>query len=160
MSDGEKPKKHSLSWVLWWQTDPVEIDKQVAEYKSLSLFKSARGVSVLCLLLSMAITSAFVFFGSFDLTSFVDVAAFGILALFIYLGHRWAIIGAMLLWTVEKVVTGISGVGGVHPNSTLLIGQFFWWTAYMHAFYVAFKVEQKRMALVRLTASASSLEKI
>ncbi len=60
----------------------------------------------------MAITSAFVFFGSFDLTSFVDVAAFGILALFIYLGHRWAIIGAMLLWTVEKVVTGISGFPG------------------------------------------------
>ena len=148
MEENEKPKKRNWNWVLWWRVDQAELDEQVVGYNSLSIWKAARKVSVLCLCLSMIITTAFIQFHVVGPGAYLDVSLFGIFGAFIYFGHRWAMIAAMLLWTFEKVLTGIDGIDPAHPaNGGMIVGQFVWWTAYMHAFWLAFQTEQRRRAL-------------
>ena len=45
-------------WLLWWKIEPEELQKQIAEYDTLKFYQSARGISLLCLLFSVAITVA------------------------------------------------------------------------------------------------------
>jgi TRAP-type C4-dicarboxylate transport system permease large subunit len=142
-------KRASWAWVLWWQIDPSELDDQVTKYDSLSFIKSARGQAVLCLLLSVVITAVILAISKKpDLSGLVDVGLFLILAVFIYSGHRWAMIAAMALWTLEKGLYIVVGVTAAQSGSTsgggLLFTQVIWWCIYMHAFYFAFRVEQER----------------
>jgi lysylphosphatidylglycerol synthetase-like protein (DUF2156 family) len=117
MSEGETPTvMKTWHWILWWRLDESEIQQQVTNYKNLGWFKSARKISVLCLLLSVAITIIFSGFGLFDDTAYFDAALMAILALFIYFGHRWAMIAAMVLWTLEKSMTAFGGIGKVTPS--------------------------------------------
>jgi hypothetical protein len=147
-----------MSWLFWWNVDQAEIDRQVEGYKTLGLFKSARKLSVFFLGLSMIITALFVYLSQLatqpliqvDTSAFVDVSAMGFLALFIYLGHRWAMIGAMVLWTIEKVSVAMDAASNPHPNGGLVFVQVAWWAMYMHAFYLAFKVEQQRRRIALL----------
>jgi hypothetical protein len=143
MTDTSKtPKKRSWSWLLWWQVYQSELEEQVAKYETLSFFRSMRGVSVCCLLFSIAVTGAFAYFGVFDITALADAALFAVLALFIYLGHRWAMIAAMILWTFEKGIGVVSGFEGTRsPNVVMHV---VWWCIYMHAFYFSFRIEQER----------------
>lgn len=147
--DTAQSRKRTSNWIFWWRIDPSEMDEQIARYGTLSIFRSARGISALCLCFSMVVTLLFIAFKFTDASAYLDVALFAVLAVFVYLGHRWAMIAAMLLWTAEKVIIAVSGLGSIHPNAGMLIGQLFWWTAYMHAFYLSFRVEQRRKALVR-----------
>jgi hypothetical protein len=72
----------------------------------------------------------------------------GVLSLFINLGHRWAMIGAMVLWTLEKTFVVLVGLGPAHRGAPLVVGQLIWWCIYMHAFYFALRIEQQRRARV------------
>jgi hypothetical protein len=141
------PRRKGWDWILWWQVDPVDLDEQVRLYGELGIRQSMRGISVLCLLFSMAMTTLFIVLAAnrLDAFSFVDVAIMGALALFIYLGHRWAMIGAMAVWTLEKVVTIAS-----QPITAPI--QLLWWALFMHAFYFAFRVEQRRRMPARAPA--------
>ncbi len=143
MSDAKvAAAKRRWSWLLWWQIDPTELDQQVDQYGSLSLFKSMRGISVCCLLFSLALTALLIATGVADRWALVDLVIFAVLAVFIYFGHRWAMAVAMTLWTVEKLVSIADGLGGGNPGT--LVGQVLWWCIFMHAFYFAFRVEQER----------------
>jgi hypothetical protein len=134
----EKKKNNGINWILWWQVDQEELKRQVAEYKKLGITKSARGVAALCLLVSVIITTILIVANFLGAEAFLDVFLLSVLAFFMYKGHKWAMIGAMILWTLEKLymllVTG--------SNNPVIA--FFWWSAYMHAFWTAFKVEQAR----------------
>jgi hypothetical protein len=134
------PKKRRWAWLLWWEIDQLELEKQVTQYDILSPVRSIRGQSVGCLIFSILITGSFVYFGVFDQSAYFDMSVMAVLAVFIYLGHRWALIAAMLLWTIEKLI-GLTN--GVTQGSNLLM-QVIWWCMYMHAFYFAFRVEQER----------------
>ncbi|MBL6853765.1 MAG: hypothetical protein ISS15_17940 [Alphaproteobacteria bacterium] len=139
--DRPKPKRNaSYDWLLWWRVDQDELDRQVYEYKTLRLWQSMRGISFLCLLLSATITVLFAAFNfaGVDAYAFVDAGLMLGCGLFIHFGHRWAMIAAMLLWTLEKVM-GVVSTGGAG-----IIVQLIWWAAYMHAFFFAFRVEQTR----------------
>ena len=138
------PRRNALAWIAWWMVDQSELDQQAMNYGTLGLFRSARGVAALFLLLSSAITAALTYFTHADPTGYIDVALFLVLAMFIYLGHRWAMIAAMLLWTFEKIFVAIEGFNGMTASPVI---QILWWCIYMHAFYVAFRVEQRRRAL-------------
>ena len=143
--DFDRPTTRStrLDWLLWWRIDQDDLEYQVAQYSDISIWESMRGNSMLFLLLSAAITIVLVALGG-DGTSanaYVDVVLFVILALFIYFGHRWAMIVAMVLWTLEKALVIVGGLGS---NVVLAISQILWWAVYMHAFYFAFRIEQKR----------------
>jgi hypothetical protein len=145
MMDSTTAKKGKRwEWLLWWQIDPAEVGEQVANYKSLRLWKSARGISVLCLLFSVVATSGMAAAGVIRASAYIDVGLFAVLALFIYLGHRWAMIGAMVIWTLEKSDIIFGGLGGTLSHAPNPVVQIIWWCLYMHAFYLAFRVEQAR----------------
>lgn len=147
MTEAIKKRKSTWSWLLWWQIDQEELNAQVLNYKNWGIFKSARGQSALCLLFSIAITSAFVLFKAFSVDAVGDAALMAILALFIYLGHRWAMISAMVLWTLEKglyIAAYLNAVSHGTNGGATGVMQIFWWCLYMHAFYFAFRIEQRR----------------
>jgi hypothetical protein len=140
----EKKGSRGWNWLLWWRIDPVDLDEQVRLYDTMGFRGSMRGISVMLLVLSAVITAIMAYFGAanFNASAFVDVAVFLFLAIFIYLGHRWAMIGAMILWTLEKVLS----IVGTPTSAVVAV---IWWALYMHAFYFAFRIEQKRRTLAR-----------
>jgi hypothetical protein len=145
-----KPQR-KWQWLLWWRTDQEEIQDQVDKYETLGWFESARKLSVVCLLISVIVTIAMVALKVAATGAYFDAALFLILAAFIYRRHRWAMVAAMGLWTIEKAVTAIAGLGTFSIPGISFFFSILWWAAYMHAFYLAFRVEQERR---RATAPA------
>jgi hypothetical protein len=145
MPEDASKTNRRLGWLLWWLIDPTDLHHQVDEYDRLSLFKAIRGQAALCLLLSVAMTTVFILLKLLGPSAYVDVVIMGVLALFIYFGHRWAMIAAMVLWTIEKgvLLTGEFRIAGSSGGATPFV-QILWWAIYMHAFYFAFRVEQAR----------------
>jgi hypothetical protein len=130
---------HKWDWILWWRIDPVQLEEQVRLYDTIGFRSSMRGISVACLVFSMLVTVLMTYFGGMGLnaSAYVDAGLFGMLAGFIWFGHRWAMVGAMLLWTLEKVAIIVG-----HP--VMVVAQLVWWCLYMHAFYFAFRIERRR----------------
>jgi uncharacterized RDD family membrane protein YckC len=138
----KKAIKHSSHWFFWWRIDPDELQKQVAEYKTLKSYQSARGISFWCLILSCLVTAGLIITRVFGSDAWVDCVLMMLIAAFVYRGHRWAMIAAMLLWTLEKLDLTFTSLGhGIHVWP---IGQIIWWAVYMHAFYLALRVENER----------------
>jgi hypothetical protein len=147
MSEATSPpakpaKKSFLSFLTWWRTDSAEIDKQVAQYTTLKVWQSARGISLLLCGLSIAIT---VLLGGFLKLSagtiVLEAIMWGVLGLLMFRGMRWAFVAAMLLWTLEKARLLFGNAGGSSP-----IVQVIWWVIYMNAFMLGFRVERARRA--------------
>jgi hypothetical protein len=136
-------KKFGWDWIFWWRIDPAEPDIQVEQYETLRFWKAARKLSVACLAFSVCTVIAFIYFKLSDSIAYWDAGVFAVLAAFIYFGHRWAMIAAMILWTIDKglfIAQGFdSGSAGSNP-----IMQIIWWAVFMHAFYLAFRVEQEK----------------
>jgi hypothetical protein len=141
IASGQKEKKKSfLSFLAWWQTDPEEVKKQVAEYHTLKVWQSARGISLLLCLFTIAVTALLSkFVGLTTDTVIGEAVIWSILGFFMYRGHRWAFVGAMLLWTLEKATLLVTG--GSSP-----IVQVIWWAVFMNAFMLGFRVERGRKA--------------
>lgn len=142
LSSEEKAKNNYFNWLLWWQIGEEELKKQVSEYESLKITQAARGISLLLLLFSSIITSIFIFFGYAESFAFIDVAIFLFLGYFIFRGHKWAMVSAMIFWTIEKFYSALS-------NSGNLISNLIWWSSYMHAFWLSLKVENERVKKYR-----------
>src|SRR5262245_62790654 len=103
MSD-QKGAKSVLSFFAWWKTDPDEIAKQVDQYSTLKVWQSARGVSALLCVFSFVVT---VSLGRWVLnlsngTLAAEVIIWGLIAVFMYRGHRWVCVLGMSLWALEK----------------------------------------------------------
>ena len=130
----QKKKGNGLNWLLWWRVDGEELKKHVDGYNTLGLWKSARGVSFLLTLLTLVITVIF----SLDMYGVIDAALLVIFVLFIYRGHKWAAIAAMILWTIEKIYAMTL------PDRGSSFMWIIWWAIYMHAFFLAYKVEKAR----------------
>src|SRR3954469_15907168 len=113
-SSAEPPKKAKssfLSFLAWWQVDPQEVQKQVDQYDTLSVWQSARRLSGLLCALSVCLT---LFFGGAlglsQSTILSEVVIWGVLGLFMYRGSRWAFVLGMLLWTFKKGALIVDGV--------------------------------------------------
>lgn len=129
--------------LMWWRINPDEFEKQVNEYDTLKIGQSARGVSFILLILSAVISLAVSYFTSWIESSWLDAFLMVLLGFFIYRGHRWAMIGAMILWTAEKgyqLYAGFSGAGGAGSTNFIMI--YLWWALFMRAFYLSYRVEQ------------------
>ena len=113
------------------------MNKQVEEYNSLKIFRSARGISFLWLVFSAIVSALLILGHTMPVTAVADIALFLFFGIFIYLGHRWAMVVGMIFWTIEKIYA-------VATAPTFFIVQFVWWGLYMHYFYLAFKVEQQK----------------
>jgi hypothetical protein len=153
VASGKTRKSSAGNWLLWWRVSPAELQRQVADYRKIR-FGTARILSAILLTASAAMTGLFVLFGTLGAGALVDTVIFVVLALFVALGHRWAMIGAMIVWTVEKAVLVISpNLRGIH---SFPIVQVLWWCVYLHAFYLAFRVEQERRKPVDTVADVFS----
>lgn len=137
----EKKSKNSLGFLTWWIVNDEKIKYQANNYYKLKL-GSYRTISALCLVFAAALTSLFVLFGSLPTSTYVDAALFLFLAIFVYLGHRWALVTTMILWTFEKGYAAYEAM--IDTKSSQVVMQIFWWAFFMNYFYKAFKVEQLR----------------
>jgi hypothetical protein len=149
------------SWLLWWKIGAQDMQRQISGYHSLDVFQSIRGISGLCLfaIIGFTIFLQMVFNRAVSLQAAITIAPMLILAIFVLLGYRWAMIGSMLIVSLDKLA-GIIGVfltkhGGMLVVHFSLVGLFSvlfrlaWWCVCMHAFYFALRVEQE-MARIRL----------
>lgn len=142
MLSREKKKNNYTHWLLWWIVDKDELAWQVRNYETLNIWHASRKIATLALLFSCLLTTILILFANWDSSASIDVILMLIIAFFIYKGHRWAMIAAMIYWTFAKFYgMYLSYSAGSTPNPLLAI---LWWTLYMHAFYVAYKVEQFR----------------
>jgi predicted membrane protein len=148
----ENQKGDFSNLLLWWRIDKDELRKQIDKYDSLSLSQSARGQSIICLMICVLLTTILIIFFGYDKMNFIDIIIFLILSFFIFRGHRWAIIIAMILWTIEKslLLVDISMAKKTPINPIL---QIMWWALFMHYFYLAFRVERSRVKIKRITGS-------
>jgi hypothetical protein len=139
--DAKKSKKSAFSFLLWWRTDPAEVEKQVAGYNTLKVWQSARGISALLCAFSAVVT---MLLGNLIHLStgevYFEVAIWSTVGILMYFGLRWAFILGMVLWTLEKATMLFSG--GAAP-----IVQIIWWAIYLNAFFLAFRVESQRAAM-------------
>ena len=127
--------------MLWWMIGADELDKQVKGYNRLRIWQSARGISLLLFIFSAALTGVFVELIAHNRFMYADSVLFLFLGIFIYRGHRWAMIAGMAFWTLEKVVQVVQTIqGGRTFNFSIL----FFWVIYMHAMFLAYRVEQER----------------
>lgn len=144
--DSKKKTKKSANFFLWWQVDPAELDKQVAQYATLGSWIAARSVSALLLLFSAALSGVLGYFGwlGFDAWALIDAALMLVLAALVLKGQRWAIIAAMTFWTASKYISIYSMVVGGGGNGFAVVTQLIWWCIYMQQFNLALRVENRR----------------
>src|SRR4051812_11731691 len=91
------------NWVLWWRVDKDDVEWQASHYADLTFGDSFKGWSAIALLLSTALSCALIAINQVSAWNFLDPLLMLSLAAFIYFGHRWAMIAAMILWTLEKL---------------------------------------------------------
>lgn len=128
-----------LNWFLWWRVSDEEVESQVKNYDVLTMFQSARGLSMVLLLATALLMSFVIFFGAWDAIGYIDVGIFGILAVLIYEGYRWAMLAAMIAWTIEKLLSALP------PSSVaMVVVAVVWWAVYMRVFYLALCTERRR----------------
>jgi hypothetical protein len=127
------------NWFLWWQLGPVELAWQVENYGSAEYYKVARGIAVLCIAAVVAIDALYVSIRHFNPETIYDPAIFVALAIFIHLGQRWAMLGAMIFWTLVRLFAILR-----HPIGVYSVNQLVWWCVFMHIFYLAYRVESIR----------------
>lgn len=139
-----KPKSSAWDWLFWWRISPEELERQATEYYSLKALHSMRGLSAALLMFSATITCCVAFFGvaGATATAYVDASLMAVLAGFTFAGCRWAMISAMGLWSLEKLLYLLD-----QTNASGAWPQIIGWTLLMHALYFAFRVEQRRRAL-------------
>ncbi len=128
-----------------------EIKNQVENYHTLGITKSSRGQVALV-------------FGGLYLLSFI-LSLFGIIELsdlfwsliiyipvliFVYKGHRWAMVTLMILWTIEKVYTAYLTV---ENQAGSVWGSIIWLIIGLGVIYKALKVENERRSLSPASAT-------
>lgn len=135
-------KRGFIASLLWWKQSDTEIENQTRFYATLGIWKSARGVSLLCCSLTATLTLLLSrLFGLTTENALIEAFIWFTLGYLMYRGQRWAFVLAMILWTVEKA----GAVVAFNSPSTPIV-QLFWWAAYMNAFFLGFKVEGRRRA--------------
>jgi hypothetical protein len=140
----QKTKKPAWYYLTWWKTDAAEIERQVANYDTLSLGHSARGVSMILCLFSALLTAVL---GRWLMqlsapVIITELVVWSGLGFAMFRGQKWAFAAGMVLWTFEKASIVVTGVGA----SRVPITQVIWWCMYMTAFMLGFRVEKAREA--------------
>ncbi len=138
MSDSvptQEMPKNTLGWLAWWKVEAWEVQKEVKEYETATLTQSSRGVGLILSILSAALTVLAITAGGLNPASYIDAVLLFGFGYFSYRGKKWAMIGMMVLWTIEKLY----GLG-----YTNIFVSYLWWSVYMHAFYKAYLVEKAR----------------
>jgi len=150
----EKNKKQSESFWSWnlfkWSMGGVALKNQIENYNTLKFFSSARKSAVAIMIFSLVIGLILnLVKGSLATISeaWLDILLVFILAFFVYKGHKWAIIGAMIYWTIDRMYAVVNSFSTERPGDIGII--FIWWTFYMSVFWKAYQVEKERKKEIR-----------
>ncbi|MEY2665495.1 MAG: hypothetical protein RLZZ480_600 [Candidatus Parcubacteria bacterium] len=116
--------------ILGFRLSEDDLRNQVENYQTLKITKSARGQVVLffvALQIFSLIVLSFVNIGINVEDQLMGLILYIPLLFFTYKGHRWAIVGLMILWTLDKIFTIHYSIttGGTTPITSvvfLLIG--------------------------------------
>lgn len=121
---------------MGWLPTNDELREEAENYNDLKFFSKTKNQLVTFILIVSGIS--FFFIGSFDIGS-IGIAINLVLAVFIYLNHRWAIVVFALLYLLDKIMM-ISM--GARPVSQLIFGAVALALAYV-AFRVATEIKNK-----------------
>ena len=144
ISDYLEKLNRGVNWVLWWRLDQDELDRQVAEYDVLGITHSARKLSFCLLFFSAVITAALVYALGLRMWGYVDAALLAGLGYLTYRGQRWAILAAMVVWTIQELALVFAPTSAaIHVSAVVSL---IWWAIYMHALFMAWCVENARDA--------------
>jgi hypothetical protein len=135
-------KKNSKSSFWSWKLDTEELESQVANYGSLKITQSYRGISVLIFIVLLGFSFVLSFLGLYATPEIMlySLVVYAPVLFFFYRGYRWAIISLILLWTLEK------GSAVYESNGQGFLIQFLWWLGVMSYMVKALKVENTRRA--------------
>jgi len=131
----------SYKWKKW-KMDEKELKNQVINYDTLPFFRKARGLATACVIFSILMTLIFSVAGGNSSILWIDIILAIIWAIFIYKGNDWAIVAAMIHWTISKIMQAINGVS--HGQSTALFSAIVFWPIFMIIFWQAYQVEKAR----------------
>lgn len=144
-------KKSKMSDCLSFNIGEDELKNQIANYETLRINKSYRGISALIVFAICAVSVLAAFMLKDQITSMsgalIGIAIYSFAGLFILKGRRWAMIMAMILWSADKMMfiyqTMQAGGGGAFVV-------FFFWIVVMRFFWRALEVENYRKELADL----------
>lgn len=128
--------------IFSWKISEEDLKNQLENYNSLKITKSYKGIAALLILGSMVLTVVLAKFEVIPYDAVYGSIIYLPIAFFIYKGHKWAMIGIMILWTLER------GYGLFSSDGSGFIITIFWWFFFMSYFYNALKVELARKRLV------------
>jgi len=138
----EKKKKTS-GWS--WKLSPDELREQVEEYKTLKLTQSYRGISILLLSALLLLGFILSYFGQYTSMEdmFLSLIIYIPIFIFVYKGHRWAIIALLILWTIEKGYTLYLAT----ESGGFILSSVIWWLIVTPYIYKALLVENARLKI-------------
>ena len=93
---------------MWHRGVPLDkLKQQLREYKTLKITQSYRGQVVLIMSALLAYSLVLGYFGAFGSVKdvLISLVIYVPILIFIYRGHRWALIVLFVLWTIEKLAT-------------------------------------------------------
>ncbi|MDD5251462.1 MAG: hypothetical protein PHT12_02405 [Patescibacteria group bacterium] len=142
-----------LEW-LHFSYRQEELKAQMDGYDSLKFHRTARGMAVICVVAVMLITLGFTLAGGNGMIPaltnpqfWFTVTLYGVATLFVYLEKRWANMALFLIWTIDKISTGV-----MFPKS--IFWQIVGWLIFAPFFYRSYQVET---AKARLKAKAPAV---
>ena len=150
IEDGLKHRRAlGSNWLLWWRINPEALKRQVDDYSTLKFYQSARGMSAMLLLFSSVLTIGLMVVGTSDWSASFDVLIAVGLCIAVWRGRRWAIVVAMMYWSVEKgyqLCHMLPPYTSIRKLNSSPIIPIVWWAVYMSPFYLAFKTEEARQS--------------
>lgn len=146
---------HTKTSAFSWSASDEELQFQVDNYNTLPWIETFRGSAVIFLaaLLGLSIMLGLLSILSLDTGTLVELVIYGISLYFIFKGHRWAIILAMILWTGDKAVQLYQISSSGQDNAYIII---VWWLLVMPYLYKALKVENLRRRSITSVAAATT----
>ena len=121
---------NSTSNPFSWKMSPQELEFQVANYRTLSFSKSARGIVIqimgIIIILSLVLASVIssIMPGFFSMTgTIIESIVYAVLLIFVYMGHRWAMVTVLVLWTLDKASTAYLQLS---HNGNAFMSILFW----------------------------------
>ena len=127
-----------------WKISNEEIKRQVDNYDNLRITESFRGTSVLLILGSIILTIVLAIFNVISYSTLLyGVIMYLPIAYFIWRGHRWAIITAICLWTLDKGYQFFTVSSGYVPI-------IIWWVLFASCFYNTLRIENIRRLKIKI----------
>lgn len=120
---------------------PEELQEQVANYDTLGITKSVRGVASLFIFGSAALTAIAAIFGLIPFDGIYGLIIYLPLGYFVYKGKTWAMVAMLILWTVEKGIQLTAIFAGGNGAGVSIL---FWWWALAIPLFHAILVERAR----------------